>query len=182
MEKDYTIGEHVHKYACWTAARAASISRFSNNEIIQFISETGLRNELNKINKEAITREKYKEWFVRQTEAIEESMNKYVGSRDKSVFRNVSFGIAAKVISIYIKTSEVIPSGGLSAISKVAIPPIDSFLLKGLKIKGKAWSSLNKEEYMKLVNDLEERLEGEPFWKLEFYWNLNDHNGETTNV
>ena len=60
MEKDYTIEEHVHRYACWTAARAASISRFSNNEISQFISQSGLRNELDKINKEAITREKYR--------------------------------------------------------------------------------------------------------------------------
>jgi hypothetical protein len=174
MEKDYTIQEHVHRYACWTAARAASISRFSNNEISQFILENDLRNDLDKIRKEEITSDEYKKWFVEATESIYTSMKHYVDTRDEKLFRNISFGIAAKVVSIYVKTSEIIPSGGLSPISKVAIPPVDSYLLKGLKIKTKPWSTLNKEEYMTLVHDLEERVQGEPFWKLEFYWNLSN--------
>ena len=166
--------EHVHRYSCWTAARAASISRFSNNEISQFILENNLQNALGEIKKEEITSAQYKEWFVRQTDVMETSMKNYVESREEKPFRNISFGIAAKVVSIYVKTSEIISSGGLSPISKVAIPPVDSYLLKGLKIKSKPWSTLNKEEYMTLVNDLEDRVQGQPFWKLEFYWNLNN--------
>ncbi|MGN6267996.1 MAG: hypothetical protein ACTHM5_20130 [Ginsengibacter sp.] len=49
MENEYSIVEHTHRYACWTAARAASISRFSNNEISQFILENDLQKELDKI-------------------------------------------------------------------------------------------------------------------------------------
>ncbi|MGN6194705.1 MAG: hypothetical protein ACTHOB_07180 [Ginsengibacter sp.] len=173
MENEYSIDEHIHRYACWTAARAASISRFSNNEIGQFIFENNLQKELDNIKKGVITSDEYKRWFVMQTKGILESMKKYNGKTDQKLFRNISFGIAAKVVSIYVKTAEIIPSRGLSRISNIAIPPIDSYLLKGLKIKTKAWSTLNKEEYMKLVNEIEERNEGRPFWKLEYYWNLN---------
>jgi hypothetical protein len=174
MENKYSIDEHIHRYACWTAARAASISRFSNSEISQFILETDLQNELDKIKNREMTSDDYKEWFIIQSGRILESMEKYKAGSKENLFRNISFGIAAKVVSIYVKTSEVIPTAGLSPISKVAIPPIDSYLLKGLQIKTKAWSTLDKEEYMNLVNELEEKNEGEAFWKLEFYWNLNN--------
>jgi hypothetical protein len=93
----------------------------------------------------------------------------------ENLCRKISFGIAAKVVSIYVKTAEIIPTSGRSAISKVAIPPIDSYLLKGVQIKTKPWSTLGKEEYMNLVNELEEKNEGRPFWTIEYYWNLNNH-------
>jgi hypothetical protein len=102
-------------------------------------------------------------------------MEKYKAGSKENLFRNISFGIAGKVVSIYVKTAEILPTGGLSPISKVAIPPIDSYLLKGLQIKTKAWSTLGKEEYMQLVNKLEEKNEGRPFWTIEYYWNLNNH-------
>ncbi len=108
MENNYTIEEHIHKYACWTAARAASISRFSNNEITQFILENNLRTELGKIKEKKITSDEYKEWFIKQVDGILTSMKNYTSNKGEKFFRNISFGIAAKVISIYVKTSEVI--------------------------------------------------------------------------
>lgn len=173
MENNYTIEEHIHKYACWTAARAASISRFSNNEITQFILENNLRTELGKIKEKKITSDEYKEWFIKQVDGILTSMKNYTSNKGEKFFRNISFGIAAKVISIYVKTSEVIASGGLSPISQVAFPPVDSYLLKGLKIKGVVWSKLEKGDFINLIGQLEKLNEGKPFWKLEFYWNLN---------
>jgi len=60
--------------------------------------------------------------------------------------RKREFGIAAKILSIYIKTAEVIPSMRGSKISKVAFPPIDRYLLSGLKseikIKNISWSGM----------------------------------------
>ena len=176
MEKlieDYSIDEHIHRYACWTAARAASISRFSNKEICQFIEEIDLRNELEKLRKQQITLEVYREWFNHQVENIFTIMENYISGKEEGFFRNKSFGIGAKVISIYVKTADVIPNRGLSAISKVAFPPVDSYLLKGLKIKVKAWSGLDKEGFMNLINDLEKVNDNKPFWKLESNWNSN---------
>jgi len=68
MIENYSIDEHIHSYACWTAARAASVSRFSNKEIGHFIEEIDLRNKLEEISKQQITSSNYKEWFIQQLE------------------------------------------------------------------------------------------------------------------
>ena len=100
---EYSMGEHIHRYACWTAARAASISRFSNNEISRFILENNLQNELDKIKNKEITSDEYKEWFVKRVDGILSSMKNYTSNKEEKPFRKISFGIAAKVISIYEK-------------------------------------------------------------------------------
>lgn len=174
LNQNYSIEEHIHRYACWTAARAASISRFSNKEICQFIEEIGLRNELELLRKQEITSEVYREWFISQVKNVLKCMDKYIAGKREGFFRNRSFGIGAKVISIYVKTAEIIPTKGLSSISIVAYPPVDSFLLKGLKIKGKAWSGLDKDGFMNLIDDLKILNGSNDFWKLEASWNLND--------
>ncbi|MGN6802007.1 MAG: hypothetical protein ACTHJN_08885 [Ginsengibacter sp.] len=173
METIYNIDEHIHRYASWAAARAASVSRFSNKEIGSFIEAIELKNKLEEIQRQEITSKEYKEWFTRQVQHLKEKMELHK-SKDEKIFRRISFGIAAKVISIYVKTAEVIPTKGLSAISKVAYPPVDSYLLKGLKIKSKAWSGLKKNEFLELIDYLEKIKGDQPFWKLEFYWDLNN--------
>ncbi|WP_157580908.1 hypothetical protein [Segetibacter koreensis] len=80
-------------------------------------------------------------------------------------------------MSIYVKTVEIIPSKGMSKISHVAFPPIDRYLLSGLKkdlqIENISWSEMEEEAFMKLIDQLKEFMKEEPFWKLEYYWDLN---------
>ena len=178
-ESEYTMEEHIHRYSCWTAARAASVGRFSNDEMIQFITESDLKNELDKIRGKEISSAEYMEWFIIQADRILTNMEKYKSSKDK-IFRHISFGIAAKVVSIYVKTAEIIKSGGLSPISQVAFPPVDSYLLKGLNIKNVVWSNLEKDPFIELIKDLEKRNNGKPFWRLEYYWNLNSSDESAT--
>jgi len=177
MEKEYTIEEHVHRYACWTAARAASTSRFSNTEVSQFITESGLKKALESLRlKDEMNHLIYKKWYVEQVNSLLEQMVKYNNLEDKKRIR--LFGIAAKIVSIYIKTAEVLPSNGNSKISKVAFPPIDRFLLNGLKKQLKltniSWSKMEEEEYINLVETLKKFIGDEPFWKLESYWDLSE--------
>lgn len=73
-DEHYTIDEHIHRYAIWTAARAASVSRFSNREISRFILESGLRNDVGQLAKREISRDDYKQWFINKTEFIEHGM------------------------------------------------------------------------------------------------------------
>ncbi len=171
--EDYSIGEHIHRYACRTAARAASISRFSNTEINDFIQSTGLRTALLQLKEKPEVALIYKDWFIEQVEQIKQQMEQYKSKQPEHFFRNVSFGIAAKIVSIYIKTAEVIPSAGTSPVACCAFPPIDSYLLKGLKIKSKAWSGLEKEPYMLLLDEVIKKSKGKPYWTIEYYWNLN---------
>jgi hypothetical protein len=179
MEKieHYSIEEHLHRYACWTAARAASTSRFSNSEISKFITASGTKDALESLRqKDEITHSIYKEWFIVQSNALLKAMNDY--KQPKAKKRKREFGIAAKILSIYIKTVEVIPTKGSSAIALVAFPPIDSFLLKGLKkelvIDNTSWSTMEENEYMEMIEKLKNFMREKPFWKLEYYWNLNN--------
>ena len=179
MEKlieNYSIDEHIHRYACWTAARAASTSRFSNSEISKFITVSGTRDGLEALRREnEMPHSIYKDWFIVQSNALLKAMNEYQQPKEKK--RKRKFGIAAKILSIYVKTVEVIPSNGKSSIALVAFPPIDSFLLKGLKnelvINNTSWSTMEENEYMEMIEKLKNFMGDKPFWKLEYYWDLN---------
>lgn len=46
MNNIYNFKEHNHLFACWTAARAASIGRFTNNQVSQMIDEIKLNESL----------------------------------------------------------------------------------------------------------------------------------------
>jgi hypothetical protein len=174
--ENYAIDEHIHRYACWTAARAASTSRFSNAEVYQFISDCGLKEAVQALQlKDEMNHSIYKTWFVEQANCLLKKMQKYRNSKDKE--RKKLFGVAAKLVSIYVKTVEVLPSDGISKISQVAFPPIDRYLLSGLKkeldLKDISWSKMAEERYMALIEKLKVFMGERPFWKLEFYWDLN---------
>ena len=173
---NYSIEEHTHRFGLWTAARAASTSRFSNSEVAAFIKESKLKEALGELqSSQEMNHEIYKDWFIRRVNSILAGMSNYINVNDKK--RKKIFGIAAKIVSIYVKTVEIIPSKGNSKISHVAFPPIDRFLLAGLKeklkIKNISWSNMEEEEYMKLIGDLKELIGDKPFWTLEYYWDLN---------
>ncbi len=176
MTNNYTIEEHVHRYACWAAARAASSSRFKNIEVSQFINQSALRDALKELRlKDEMNHSIYKKWYVKQVNVLKKRLENYKNSKDKE--RHISFGIAAKIVSIYVKTAEVLPNKGKSKISKVAFPPIDRFLLnrlqKELGLKNVSWSKMEQQEYMETIETLKNFMKDEPFWKLEFYWDLN---------
>lgn len=175
MKKNYAIEEHVHKYACWTAARAASTSRFSNVEIYQFIIQTGLKGALEELRlRKEMNHLIYRKWFVEEVRKLLKSFGEYENLENKK--RIKEFGIAAKIVSIYVKTAEILPTNGNSEISKFAFPPIDRFLLSSLKkklnLKNINWSNMEEVEYMDLVEVLKESMGNDPFWKLEVDWDL----------
>ena len=176
----YTIEEHLHRYACWTAARAASTSRFSNDEVGAFIHGCNLRKNLEELSKlHVVNHEIYRDWFIKQVNSLHECLADYKNPKNADIHRVKEFGIAAKIVSIYIKTVEVLPSSGTSAVSIVAFPPVDSFLLKklvgetGVEISNTAWSQMNENDFMEIIDKLKLIMGDEPFWKLEYFWNIN---------
>ncbi|MBE9464701.1 hypothetical protein ACFP1I_04030 [Dyadobacter subterraneus] len=101
---------------------------------------------------------------------------KLIKSLREQGLKDVSYGRAAKIIAIYLKTSVILRNGAPTENIKVIHPPIDKILLDklsaipGLKgINVNVWTKLNKEGYWKLVEKL-----GEHFryfdWRLEEYW------------
>jgi hypothetical protein len=124
LDNIYNFEEHIHRFACWTAARAASIGRYSNEEIKSIIDRLDLRGKILQLKQENIDHALYTEWFKGIVIQVKEAMQE-IKKEDK--LRNISFGIAAKVVSIYVKTAEVMTTDATSRLSEIAFPPLIAF-------------------------------------------------------
>ncbi len=104
---------------------------------------------------------------------------------EKARVDGASYGRAAKLVAVYIKSMIVVQNDG-NSFSSVAHPPIDRILLQNIS-KDKTichrnksnwkeikWTQLNKTEYIKLVSDFRQVFEGKPFWTIEKYWIVED--------
>jgi len=178
---EYSIDEHLHRFAVWAAARAASKCRLSNLEVSNLIEFISLRNEIEKLrNTDPLTESVYRNWIrVTGNNMVEKVKNIEYPPTKKENFKvnSFTFGIAAKIISIYIKTVEVIPSKGESQLSTIAYPPIDSILLKAINLNQgldltPQWSTLNWEGYEKNIDILLGHYGNIPMWTIEKDWKI----------
>lgn len=164
---NYTFTEHLHNYAVWTASRAVQRRFAADTKKIKFaIEETELKGFID--SKEVLTIEQFDN-FHRET------ANKIIKSF-QIMGISATYGRAAKIIAIYIKTAIVIRDSGLSNISKIAHPPIDDTVLTGLRkkypdlgLKGIKWTKLEEIEYFVMINKLRS-LNLDYFWEIEKYW------------
>jgi hypothetical protein len=90
--------------------------------------------------------------------------------------QNATYGRAAKVISIYLKTSVILCNQAKCKKSQVIHPPLDSILLARIahclelpSIKTKRWTLFNENDYWDMVKTLQARI-GKFDWRVEFYW------------
>lgn len=91
--------------------------------------------------------------------------------------KEVAFGVAAKLISVYLKGAWVLHSSANCALAPHIHPPIDSILLvaidaaKGTNLsKAYKWQKLDRSSYERLVRTLRGIVGNGPFWKIEAYW------------
>jgi hypothetical protein len=98
---------------------------------------------------------------------------------------NVTFGRAAKLIAVYLKSAVVLGPASGTALARFAHPPIDGILLTNLAASKEVhsehqrewakirWTKLNAEQYYELVTQLRQVLgPEEPIWKLERFWTV----------
>ena len=121
----YTFNEHKHRYALWTAARAVQRSFTTTEVICKAIEQTSLRPFAE--SSETIHPEQFDKlhdaWCTQLMEAIPEP--------------KCSYGRAAKMIAIYLKTAVILPRQGEGSTCEVIHPPIDRVLLSALsKVDG----------------------------------------------
>ena len=167
MRETYSFQDYVHDYSVWTAARAVQRSFTTTKRIKEAIAKSTLR--------------EFSE--ARKCDSIEEFNNfhrlcakQIIEAFEGADIANASYGRAAKIISIYLKTAVVIPMAGQGNLSQFIHPPIDRILLTNLsrehkikKLCEKGWTALTEDDYWGLY----ERLKQEGFkfdWALEKYW------------
>jgi hypothetical protein len=156
----FTFEEHLHRYAVWTAARAAQRGFTTTENISDAIQKTELRSLISGIEVQDYDN------FHRQ------SCGQIIGHfkvldlpEDK-----ITYGRAAKIVAIYIKTAIVIRDP-LGPLAKMAHPPIDRIILFNHGYRDN-WTELTEERYFELINILRP-INDEPFWTIEEKWVLN---------
>ena len=166
----YTFNEHLHNYAVWAAARAVARNFTNTANVKSAIEKTELRSLLDSNEKFTIAGF---DQFHRETARKIIAHLKYV---DKGLEEKATYGRAAKIIAIYIKTAIVIRDSGMSNLARIAHPPIDRILLTNASKKHENlgltmynWTQLLEGEYFELIEKLR-TIEFESFWEVERYW------------
>lgn len=180
LPAEYGIEEHRHRFSMWAAARAAQRGFTDVNRLRTALESSGVREFLRTCNLDAIDTVGFDALHRAWCRAI-------VASLIHGGVEKVTFGRAAKLVAVYMKSVVVIGIGCGSRLSSVAHPPIDGILLSAASrspsvISGyKAdwarvrWTTLDEESYYRLIGQLRAVLApGEPFWMLERFWTVTD--------
>lgn len=116
---NYTFQDHLHNFAVWTAARASQRGFTTTENIKSAIDACGIKEFVSE-NKE-MTAEKFDKFHQK----IAKSIMNYLNNKSR---KKTSYGRAAKIIAVYLKTSIVIRDAGKSSLAKIIHPPIDSII------------------------------------------------------
>ena len=165
--QDYSFKQHLHNYSVWTASRAVQRSFTSTENIQAAIDNSSLRAFAE--SQALITEIGFDAFHRSCATSIIDSLRHYTGEKS-------TYGRAAKIIAIYLKTSVILPNSGNCSRSSIIHPPIDSILLKNLSthlkrpgIMSKPWTTLNEVDYWGLVSEIKSIFK--PFnWTLEVFW------------
>lgn len=162
----YTFENHLHNYACWTVARAVQRNFTNTPNIIRAIETSGLM-QLDKLR--VNSSEEY-DAFHRKC------CNQLIEYFKKECNIEATYGRAAKIVAIYLKTAVIVRYSGEGKLAEVAHPPIDRILLSNLqknfkeKVPDKTnWTKLDENQYFDLIAKLR-TLPFEKFWQLEKFW------------
>jgi len=171
----FTVKTYRFEYAVWAAYRAAQAgsSKAKGPEFSDALKQCGIVSYLDSYEGIMVDSDTYKKNHDKWCEEVIRHL--------KDVYKKeITYGIAAKLLGIFIKGYFILAGNEDQPLSKVAHPPIDSYLLKGIdKAKGTKlnedykWQKLDKEKYYELLSALRDMLEDdEEFWRIEKYWKL----------
>ncbi|KAB7730234.1 hypothetical protein F5984_13760 [Rudanella paleaurantiibacter] len=162
----YNFEQHLHNYSVWTAARAAQRGYASTATIKAAIENSELRQYA---ENGLSDRESFNAFHRRCANDLIHHLSREVG-------REATYGRAAKIISIYLKTSVILTNKAGCERSKFIHPPIDRILLRRIaehtkirKYQKMNWTRLDEVSYWKLVDELS-NLFGKFDWSLEEFW------------
>lgn len=165
---NYTFEEHIHNFAVWTAARAVGRNFTGTSSIKLSIEASGLRKFAAKPI--SISRVEFDELHRHWSCQLIKKLQPIVGNE-------ATYGRAAKIIAIYLKTSVILSNKEITKAIDFIHPPIDAILLNSIakkrdipELKNVRWTKLNEKEYWDLVDKLRAAI-GSFDWRLEYYWN-----------
>ena len=178
-QMSYDIFEHKHRFSVWAAARAVQ-NRFGAKvkDLREALENCGIVEFLNDSASMQVDQEQFdvlhRDWCVNIIDFLA-----------KKGVTKATFGRAAKLVAVYLKSMVVIGGDPDCRLAQVAHPPIDSIMLQNLSRSAEVrsphkrkwrfvkWTQLSEEEYYQLVSELFVLVEpGMPLWHLEKYWTV----------
>jgi|SRR5690348_5034534 len=164
---EYTLKEHRHRFAIWTAARAVQRSWTTTTRISMVINAV-------KLSDFADT--------YKSLQGQQDFDEKHMKLCDKMIeeFRHInveaSYGRVAKIVAVYLKTVIILGAEVDNEKIRLIHPPIDRIVLRNLpaninfdEIRKLNWTQLDKNAYWTMVKIIRERL-GIFDWRLEMVW------------
>lgn len=178
MTNPYTIEEHNHRVAAWSAAtgaRASSLCRFNVQRGVAILEASGFNtafatpNHLPEPKQLDATHKAWRDTVIR------------VAKKNGLTFTH---GIAAKLINCYLKMRFVCAGHHDHERVKALHPPIDALLLSELakqdvggfkkewrKFRDLRWSKFESADYQGVIDLIRKALPpDEPLWKIEEHW------------
>lgn len=147
----YSHAEHLHRFACWTAARAAQRgwAGATTKTITKALEDTEFAANLQELFDSSPDSKMFDAWHSSIVQEIGEVLLKL----DLEP-KGITYGRIAKIIAVYIKTV-YISAHPDSSLAEVAHPPVDAILLRCVRadqkkkkrrgaVSGGSWLSLVK--------------------------------------
>ena len=174
----YSHFQHRHNFAVWCAARAVQRGFAKTPKLKKALESSGVVEFIKDIEETCVSQVEFNMLHERWCYSI-------LRTGEKDNVEGASYGRAAKLLAVYIKSMIVIQVG-VNNLSTVAHPPIDRIILQNIsedvniihpnkaswkKIK---WTQLKKADYNNLIADFRHIFEGRPFWFIEEYWIVQD--------
>ena len=174
----YTIEEHSHRFAVWTAARAATraMKGGTTENVENAINSSGIPSLID-VPEEYSLISDFPTYQRVHNEYCDRIINHFKSIKDIPD-NTCTYGRAAKIIAIYIKTR--ILNTENHRLMNFAFPPIDSILLENLAkqsielkhLKKEKWTQLNKDKYNKITKVIDKWClkKNIKIWEIEKYW------------
>lgn len=175
----YDLFEHRHRFSVWAAARAVQRGwTVKIDTLREAIEQSGVVSFVRYRASEPISSKEFDDVHRKWCNSI----LGFLKARDVP---DVTYGRAAKLIAIYVKSMVVLGIDSNTDVSRIAHPPIDRILLQNMshsprivskdKVRWRkvSWTKLDESAYYQLVNELRKSLaDEEPFWVLEQFWTV----------
>lgn len=172
----HTFDKYRLDYTIWAAYRAAQAgsSKAKGSEFTSALKACGVIEYINSYKNEKISQNEFDSLHMDWCDSIVDTLKRDFG-------KNIEYGIAAKLVGVFLKGYFILANNERQPLSAVIHPPIDSFLLKGIDSKMSTnyfnvykWQKINKCQYFELFSLIKSHLkDGEPLWFLEEFWVLN---------
>lgn len=177
---NYDIFQHKHRFSVWAASRASQrkLAGATTENLRDALEKCGFVEFLKRGDAHNICKEEYEKYHRAWCRNI-------IACLISKKVRNVTFGCAAKLIAVYLKSMIIIAGNVKCKFAQCIHLLIDRIMLQNLSRNPEIthprkrmwrninWTQLNEAEYYNLIHDLASCVPtDQPFWTLEKYWTI----------